>query len=141
MMHILGWLGESLPIIVAVIVILVMAIGMSAAVAISLISVVVMMVVLVVTVPPALVIPPAVLVVIPMAMRPIRILKRRAFIVSADPAVMRSIGSPISRDPVGLWIGGDGDDLIPQWGRRSADIDVNLSARGQSKTKKCGRGK
>ena len=140
-MHILGWLGESLSIVAAVTVFLVMSIGMSVAMAISLISVVLMVVVLVVAVPPALLVPPTVLVVIPMAMRPIRILKRRAVIVSADPTVVRPIGSPISGDPVSLWVGGNRADLIPQWGRRSADIDVNLSARGQSKTKKCGRGK
>src|SRR5260370_25508099 len=113
----LGWLGELFAIIVAVVVILVMAIGMSVAMAISLISVILMVVVLVVAVPPALLVPPAVLVVIPMAMRPIRILKWRAVIASADPAVVGSIGSPVSRDPVGLRVGGDGDDLIPQWGR------------------------
>jgi hypothetical protein len=124
---------------VVVTVLLIVSIGMP--VAVAFIVVMITMVVIVVAVPSALVIPPAVPVVIPMAMRPIRVLIRPVVIVSADPAVVRLIGSPISRDPVSLWVGGDGDDLIPQWGRRSADIDVNLSARGQSKTKKCGSGK
>jgi hypothetical protein len=124
--------------VVAMTVFLVMSIGMS--VAVTFIVVIVMVVAIVVAVPPALVISPTVVVVIPVPMRPIRVLIGRAVIVSADPAVVRLIGSPISRDPVSLWVGGDGDDLIPQWGRRSADIDVNLGARSQSKTKKCGRG-
>jgi hypothetical protein len=117
-----------LSIVVAVTMLLIMPIGMSAAVAISLIRV--MVIAILVAIPPALVISPTVVVVIPVPVRPVRVLIRRMVIVSADPAVVRPIGSPISLDPVSLWVGGNWADLIPQRGRRRADINVNLSARG-----------